>query len=84
VGGALELQVQTTYPPVDVAQSCTGKFKSLQGNRKTRPEELVVPSPVMLGMALPDSDNLRISPDKKSLIHKKGGWTWTFTPSNKK
>jgi hypothetical protein len=26
--------------------------------------QLVVPSPVMFGMALPDSDNLRISPDK--------------------
>jgi hypothetical protein len=38
----------------------------------------------MLGMALPDSDNLSISPDKKSMIQKKAGWTWTFTPSVKK
>ena len=40
-----------------------------------------MPSPVMFGMPLPDSDNLRISKDKKSLIHKKNGWTWTFTPT---
>jgi hypothetical protein len=84
LGGALELQVQTTYPVVEVAQFCTGKRKSVPGSRKTRSEELVVPSPVMLGMSLPDSDNLRISADKKSLIHKKAGWTWTFTPSTKK
>jgi hypothetical protein len=81
LGGALELQVQTTYPVVEVAQFCTGNRKTVPASRRTRPEELVVPSPVMLGMPLPDSDNLRISPDKKSLVHKKAGWTWTFTPS---
>jgi len=81
LGGALELQVQTTYPAAEVAQFCTGKSKPVPGRVVKRPEELVVPSPVMLGMPLPDSDNLRISKDRKSLIHKKGGWTWTFTPA---
>ncbi len=81
LGGALELQVQTTYPAAEVAQFCTGKNKAVPGSVKKRPEELVVPSPVMFGMPLPDSDNLRISKDKKSLIHKQGGWTWTFTPT---
>jgi hypothetical protein len=38
----------------------------------------------MLGMSLPDSDNLRISADKKSMVQKKSGWTWTFTPSTGK
>jgi hypothetical protein len=84
LGGALELQVQTTYPVVEVVQFCTGSRKPIPSGRETRPEELVVPSPVMFGMALPDSDNLRISPDKKSMIQKKAGWTWTFTPSVKK
>ena len=83
LGGALELQVKTTYPVVEVAQFCTGNRKSIPASSKSRPEELVVPSPVMLGMSLPDSDNLRISPDKKSLIHKKADWTWTFTPNTK-
>jgi hypothetical protein len=84
LGGALELLVQTTYPMVEVSQLCTGKRKSLPASRKTHPEEMVVPSPVAFGMKLPDSDNLRISSDKKSLIQKKAGWTWTFTPSVKK
>ena len=83
LGGALELQVKTTYPVVEVAQFCTGSRKSIPASSKTRPEELAVPSPVMLAMSMPDSDNLSISPDKKSLIHKKAGWTWTFTPSTK-
>lgn len=81
LGGALELQVQTTYPEVDIAQFCTASRKPVPASRKTRPEELVVTSPMMLAMPLPDSDNLRISQDKKSLIHKNAGWTWTFTPS---
>lgn len=81
LGGGLELQVQTTYPMVEVAQFCTASRKSVPASRKTRPEQLAVVSPVMFGMPLPDSDNLRISPDKKSLVHKKNGWTWTFTPS---
>ena len=80
LGGALELQVRTTYPAAEVVQFCTGKFKPVPASIKTEPEELVVPSPVMLGMPLPDADNLRIAKDKKSLISKKGGWTWTFTP----
>jgi hypothetical protein len=81
LGGALELQVKTAYPVVEVAQFCTGARKSIPASSKVHPEELVVPSPVMLGMSLPDSDNLRISADRKSLIQKKGGWTWTFTPT---
>ncbi|MFL6620799.1 MAG: hypothetical protein ACJ8MH_19475 [Povalibacter sp.] len=81
MGGALELQVRTSYPAVDVAQSCTASRKSVPAKSKTRTEDLVVVSPVMFGMPLPDSDELRISRDKKSLITKKGGWTWTYTPS---
>jgi len=81
LGGALEMQVRTTYPAAEVVQFCTGKFKPVPARVKTEPQELVVVSPVMFGMPLPDSDDLRISRDKKSLVHKKGGWTWTFTPS---
>jgi hypothetical protein len=35
----------------------------------------------MFGMPLPRSDDLATSPDKKSFIVKKSGWTWTFTPT---
>jgi hypothetical protein len=81
MAGALELQVRTTYPAAEVVQSCTGTHKAVPGDIDVRPEDFVVPSPVMLAMPLPASDDLSISKDRKSLIHKKDGWTWTFTPS---
>ncbi len=81
MAGALEIQVRTTYPAAEVVQFCSGKRKAVPGHVDTRPEEFGVISPVVFGMPLPDSDDLRISKDKKSLIVKKKGWTWTFTPS---
>ncbi len=81
LAGGLELQVRTSYPVVEVVQFCTGSRKAVPAKTETRPEEFGVVSPVMFGMPLPDSDDLRISPDKKSLIAKKAGWTWTMTPS---
>ena len=81
LSGGLELQVKTTYPVVEVVQFCTGKFKAVPAKSETRPEPFGIVSPVAFGMPLPDSDDLRISKDKKSLITKKNGWTWTLTPT---
>jgi len=81
LAGGLELQVQTKYPIVEVAQFCTASRKAVPAKTNTRPEEFTVVSPVTFGMPLPDSDDLRISKDKKSLITKKNGWTWTLTPT---
>lgn len=83
LAGALELQVRRDYPLVEVAQMCTGSRVKVPASSPTRPEELHVLSPVLLDSKLPDSDSLRISKDRKSLIQKNGGWTWTFTPSVK-
>ena len=79
--GALEMQVQTTYPVVEVVQFCTGSPRPCPRKRKPCPNNSCVVSPVTFAMPLPDSDDLRISPDKKSLIAKKNGWTWTLTPT---
>jgi hypothetical protein len=84
LGGALEFQVRTAYPVVEVAQMCTGSRVKVPASVKTRPESFVMLSPVLLDSQVPDSDNLRISKDRKSMIHKQAGWTWTFTPSVKK
>lgn len=81
MAGALEIQVRTTFPAAEVVQFCTGKRKAVPGRIDTRPEEFGVISPVVFGMPMPDSDDLRISKDKKSMIVKKKGWTWTLTPS---
>ena len=82
-GGTLELQVRTTYPASEVVQSCSGTRKPLPALIDTRPEEMVLPSPLMLAMKLPAADSLSISKDRKSFIVRKNGWTWTFTPSIK-
>jgi len=66
---------------VEVVQFCTGSRKAVPAKTKTRPEEFGVVSPVAFAMPLPDSDSLRVSADKKSLVGKKAGWTWTYTPS---
>jgi hypothetical protein len=81
LSGSLELQVQTKYPDVEVAQFCTASRKTVPAKTDTHSEQFVVISPVSFGMPLPDSDALRISTDKKSLITKKDGWTWTYTPT---
>ena len=73
--------MQTTYPVVEVAQSCTASRKAVPARTNTRPEAFGVVSPVMFAMELPDSDDLRISADKKAMIAKKDGWTWTMTPT---
>ena len=81
LGGALELQVRTAYPAAEVAQVCTGPYTSVPASIKIETEDFVIPSPVIMAMPLSDSDDLRLSPDKKSMITKKDGWTWTFTPT---
>ena len=81
LGGALDLDVRTSYPGVDVIQFCTGSFKPVPARIKQGPVEWGVPSPTLFGMGLPPSDALTISKDRKSLIVKRDGWTWTYTPS---
>jgi hypothetical protein len=81
VGGALELQVRTSYPVVESAQSCTASRKAVPAKVSTRTEDFALPSPVMFAMPLPKSDELAVSPDKKSFIVKRKGWTWTITPN---
>ncbi|MEO8016213.1 MAG: hypothetical protein ABI769_00220 [Pseudomonadota bacterium] len=83
LGGALEFLVTTTYPVVEVAQMCTGSRKPVPAKVKTRPEDFSLPSPVMFGMGIPNTPELSVTPDKKSFIVKKKGWTWTITPSLK-
>jgi len=80
LSGSLEFQVQTSYPVVEIAQFFTASRKAAPAKKDTRLEQFVVISPVTFGMPLPDSDDLRVSKDKKSLVAKKDGWTWTYTP----
>jgi hypothetical protein len=81
VAGSLEMQVQQSYPAANVIQFCTGAPKAVTAKTETRPEELMVVSPMILAMGATGNKDLTISADKKSIIVKKGGWTWTYTPT---
>jgi len=81
LGGSLEMQVQRTYPAANVIQFCTGAPKAVPAKTETSPEEFGVVSPMLFAMPSTGSKDVTISPDKKSIIVKKGGWTWTFTPT---
>ena len=81
LSGQLEMKVETTIPDVDTPQFCTGKPKAFKGRKNVRPEEVSVLSPIFLGMPLGASSDVKVSDDRKSLVMKKDGWTWTFTPS---
>jgi len=81
VGGAINLVAHTNYPAVDVAQSCTASRRTVPAKVTDRTRDFGIPSPVMFAMPLPASNELAVSPDRKSFILKKAGWTWTLTPS---
>lgn len=81
LGAILELQVQTTYPAVDVVQFCTGSKKAVAGKVETQAIPLPVVSPMMFALPLTGNEGVTISADRKSLIVKKDGWTWTYTPT---
>ena len=78
LAGMLEVQVKRTFPPMEVAQVCTSR-RSLPGKVQVQPEELFVPTPMLMGM--PPANGVSTSKDGKSIITEKDGWTWTFTPS---
>ena len=80
-GGSLMLTTRATYPVVEVAQSCTASRKAVPAKVLEEEEDLSVPSPVLLAMPTAGSQDLQIAQDRKSLILRKNGWTWTFTPS---
>lgn len=83
LGGAIDMKIETRYPSSGVAQFCTASRKSVPAEVKVDVESMAVPSPVLMAMGAPTSEDLSYSKDGKSMILKKGDWTWTFTPSVK-
>ena len=75
------MQVQQSYPAANVIQFCTGAPKAVAAKTETQPEEFAVVSPMLFAMPTSGSKDVTISPDRKSIIVKKAGWTWTYTPT---
>jgi hypothetical protein len=81
LAGSAEMQVQQSYPAANVIQFCTGAPKAVAAKIETRSEEAPIVSPMILAMGATGNKDVTISADKKSIIVKKGGWTWTLTPT---
>lgn len=81
-GGQLTMVVRTDYPAGDVPVACTGGNQHSPARSSTTETDFIVPgiALLMMGDQL-TGDDIRVSPDKRSLIVKRDGWTYTYTPS---
>ena len=79
--GGLYLKSQTIHPEVEVAQFCTASRRTVPAKVEDNTEDFGIPSPMVFAMPPPKSGEYALSPDRKSLIVKKGDWTWTLTPT---
>jgi hypothetical protein len=80
LGGDLHMTSERSQPEAQVYAACTGR-KVVKAQRKVQVEQFPVPSPVLLAMGGAGGPDLAISADRKSFVHKRGGWTWTYTPT---
>ena len=82
LGGQLTMVVRTDYPAGDVPVACTGGNQHSPASASTTETDFIVPgiALLMMGDQL-TGDDIRVSPDKRSLIVKRDGWTYTYTPS---
>ena len=78
---SLKLFVRTTYPVVEVAQSCTASRRTVPAKVGDRFEELVVPSPMGFAMGVPDTVELQYHKQTQHIVFHKNGWAWTFAPT---
>jgi hypothetical protein len=82
LGGQLAMTVRTDYPAGSVPVMCSGKGQQVAQKSTTTQEDLPVPSIMMLAMgAEANSAELQVAKDGKSVVVKRNGWTYTFTPS---
>lgn len=82
LGGQLTMVVRSDYPAGDVPIACTGGNQHSPARASTTETDFIVPgiALLMMGDQL-TGDDIRVSPDKRSLIVKRDGWTYTYTPS---
>jgi hypothetical protein len=79
-GAAVELSVRTDFAGGQIPVVCGSSWKNVPAVSETETEEWMVPAATLMAMPLPPSGAVTKSKDGKSLVSKKGDWTWTFTP----
>jgi hypothetical protein len=79
-GGDLHLSSMRSRPDTVVMAGCVGR-KTVKARKDEELQPLPVPSPVLLAMPVPTGAGQAISADRRSMVHKEHGWTWTYTPT---
>lgn len=81
-GGQLIMTVRTDYPAGAVAVYCTGDDQASPARSSTDQQEFFVPAIALLFMGDQDAGGeMQVTKDKKSIIFKRDGWTYTYTPA---
>lgn len=85
LGGQLAMTVRRDYPDGTVPSMCSGKPQpAVAKSTKTR-EDLLVPGIMMLVMGDEMATNdMYVAKDRKSIIVKRHGWTYSYTPTKVK
>ncbi|MBC8022892.1 MAG: hypothetical protein H7Y14_07220 [Burkholderiales bacterium] len=83
LGGDLHLSSVRSRPDTVVMAGCVGR-KTVKARKDEEMEALPVPSPELLALPVPAGAGQAISADRRSMVRKEHGWTWTYTPSVQK
>lgn len=82
LGGQITMIVRTDYPAGTVPVACTGGDQASPKRSTPDQVEFIVPGIMLFAMGDQlNDDNMQISKDKSSLIIKRDGWTYTYTPT---
>lgn len=82
VSASIDLTIERSFPAAAIGQMCSTNRRTVAARTKVDVVTLFVPSPVLLAMGGPDTADLTVAKDRKSMTyHTKDGWHWTFVPS---
>ena len=78
----LAMTVRTDRPAGAAPVACTGGNQALPARSSIDQVDFVVPAIAFLAMGDADaSDEMRVAKDRKSIMIKRYGWTYTYTPT---
>ena len=80
IGGAVALTVRSDFPEGQVPVACTGGNQPSPARAKATHVELPIPSVSFFMMGDQLTGDIQLSADKRSIIHKRDGWTFVYTP----
>ena len=79
----IEIKGKRKYGAVMAPLECPASLKltSVPASTADATEYIAVPEPMMLAVGQTGNPNVEIGKDRKTLVVKANGWTWTYTPT---